>query len=891
MKTIKYILTINFILCIAFTIMAQGIVVITGNETWTSNQDIDYGIQIEPGAVLTIESTVRFAPDAKLIVKRGGKLIIDGGVLTNLNSNSLWPGIEVWGRSDKSQYSSHPNGYLYQGKASFTNGALVMNAFIGVLAGKTDDEFDYKNIDGFPIIPIEPGYTGGIIMAHSSEFRNNKIGVYLPEYENFHPVNDEPRDNLSYFKNCNFYFTSTIIPDIDPVACIKLVGVSGILTEGNHFINYYLNKKKTYLSGILSLNSSFKVLDYCLDLYQPCQNVRISKFEDLAYGIRALGTETDKSFLVDSAYFNDNNYGIFSSGINDFIVIRNHFIVGFIGMQISNDASGFRIEENVFNPFVYQVAFGIIFWDTGEARNTLYKNRIEGMSLAVYPIGNNRSANSHNGLTIRCNKFEDNRFDIFVIASGANNLGIAPYQGSPAPLSDAPAGNIFSWYSPPDSDIHNVCDHIYYYYHGIKNGEEKLEPKYISGVTKEENVNAAWGEDSCPSNINPPGGEFNEEQLRFLLADANQQAEAINTVINALKDAGDTDALYWNVSTSAPWQSLEVYNELMSSSPYISNKVLASAIEKENVLIDAMIRNILVANPHSAKNNELLDLLEQRLQPLPEYMWDEILEGRDIVSVFENLQATFSYYRNKEAEYQKQLIHMYLNDNTAAAKDSIINILLADNSLHQWYQAAFIRQEQGNNVAALDILNSIPTVFSLDSEKLTAHNDIITFFSKTETLRQQGKSIYLPDSTTVAWLLDMMDNGSKAASNYARNILIAHNIVEFEPEIPLPDFNKSDIVKHRKRSNVTQQDEVIILHPNPAKDFVIINYDIQDFNLINAQAFLTVTGIEGKVIETLSLQKNKDQVVFQLSDYKPGTYIISIYYSNRIIETKRLIVY
>ena len=117
MKTIKYILTINFILCIAFTIMAQGIVVITGNETWTSNQDIDYGIQIEPGAVLTIESTVRFAPDAKLIVKRGGKLIIDGGVLTNLNSNSLWPGIEVWGRSDKSQYSSHPNGYLYQGKA------------------------------------------------------------------------------------------------------------------------------------------------------------------------------------------------------------------------------------------------------------------------------------------------------------------------------------------------------------------------------------------------------------------------------------------------------------------------------------------------------------------------------------------------------------------------------------------------------------------------------------------------------------------------------------------------------------------------------------------------------------------------------------------------------
>ncbi len=888
MKTIKYILTINFILCIAFTIMAQGIVVITGNETWTSNQDIDYGIQIEPGAVLTIESTVRFAPDAKLIVKRGGKLIIDGGVLTNLNSNSLWPGIEVWGRSDKSQYSSHPNGYLYQGKASFTNGALVMNAFIGVLAGKTDDEFDYKNIDGLPIIPIEPGYTGGIIMAHSSEFRNNKIGVYLPEYENFHPVNDEPRDNLSYFKNCNFYFTSTIIPDIDPVAFIKLVGVSGILTEGNHFINTYLDKRITPVSGILSLNSSFKVLDYCLDLYQPCQNVRISKFEDLTYGINALGTETNKSFLVDSAYFNDNFHGIYSSGINDFVIIRSQFIASYEGIRIYDDAAGFRIEENVF----YQSGAGIIFLDTGEARNTLYKNMFENMHISVLSYGNNRSANCYNGLIIRCNEFNNSQQDILVLPNGTNNLGIAPYQGSPAPLPDAPAGNIFSWHSPPDSDIHNECEHIYYYYHNIElDAPEKLVPKYTSGVTKEENEYAEWGINSCPSNINPPGGEFNEEQLRFLLADANQQAEAINTVINALKDAGDTDALYWNVSTSAPWQSLEVYNELMSSSPYISNKVLASAIEKENVLIDAMIRNILVANPHSAKNNELLDLLEQRLQPLQEFMWDEILEGRDIVSVFENLQATFSYYRNKEAEYQKQLIHMYLNDNTVAAKDSIINILLANNSLQQWYQAAFIRQEQDNNVAALDILNSIPAMFSLDSEKLTAHNDIITFVSKTETLRQQEKSIYLPDSTTVAWLLDVMDNGSKLASNYARNILVAHSIVEYEPEIPLPDFSKSDFVKLRKRSNVTQQDEVIILHPNPAKDFVIINYDIQDFNMINAQAFLTVTGIEGKVIETLSLQKNKDQVVFPLSDYKPGTYIISIYYSNHIIETKRLIVH
>lgn len=891
MKTIKYILTINFILCIAFTIMAQGIVVITGNETWTSNQDIDYGIQIEPGAVLTIESTVRFAPDAKLIVKRGGKLTVDGGVLTNLNSNSLWPGIEVWGRSDKSQYSSHPNGYLYQGKASFTNGALIMNAFIGVLAGKTDDEFDYKNIGEFPVIPLEPGYAGGIIMAHSSEFRNNKIGVYLPEYKNFHPVNEEPRDNLSYFKNSDFKLTNLLLNNTDPLAFLKLVGVDGILTEGNHFINDFKGNATKNNKGILSLNSSFVVKEYCMDNYIPCQNIRISKFEELAMGIHAMGIGNDKSFSVDTSHFIEA--GVIINNVNNFIVTRSKFNTSnLICLIIDGESSGFRIEENEFeyidkSIIFEQIYLGIIFNNTGETFNELYKNKFTSLYYANMALRINREENGLKGLTFKCNHYIDSKENDIYVNPVVGWGGVAPYQGSLRNSPDAPAGNRFSW-TEPYGDFLNFGSHVTYYYHD--NSYEHLKPMFSYGITKVPS-SVTWDPNiSCPSKINPPDGPYEMAELKMLISVNKQNVESTLEIISALKDAGNTYEMNNDVLMSAPWQSMDIYNKLMVASPYLSNKVLASAIQKENVLLDAMIRNILVANPQSAKNNELLELLDQRFQALPDYMWEEILEGRNIVSAYENLEATLSNYLKNEAEYQNQLIHLYLKENTKAAKDSIINILLSGNSLQHWYQAAFIRQEYGDNSEALNILNNINNEFDLNTAKLDSHNDIIAFVNEIETQKQQGKSITQPDSVAIDWLVNIMNFGSAPSSNFARNILVTHGIIDYEFDDLLPDLNKSNSIKYEIDLKHNPHKDILNLHPNPVNDFVIVSYDVSSITKEYLHKMLNITSIDGKVMESITLNKTKDSMVLPLVGYKPGSYFITIYLDKHIIDSKNLII-
>jgi hypothetical protein len=852
------------------------------------------GIKIEQDAELTIKTELAFSEKANIIVKRGGKLIIDGGALTSHDPNSLWPGIQVWGDNTKSQYPD--NGIMHQGQVIVTNGALIENARTGIYAGI--DEGGNGN----------PSYHGGIVMASSSEFRNNETSIYLPPYDNFDPINEEPRENLSYVENCDFILTDSDITEFNPQFFIRLDGISGINLSGNHFINRLNSEIIPDITGIQSLNSGFTVDKFCIDDIPPCENYRLSTFENLLYGIKALGAATAKTFTVDTSIFISNRIGVYVNGVDNFSVTRSDFLVEnpdnaepeiLSGIYVENASEGYIIEENLFagpgNPPEQNLSIGVTLNNTGPYDNELYNNTFTGLYIGTLAQNVNRDK-SGTGLCIRCNHYTGNDYDIAVTYNELlyEYAGIAPIQGSADPRPDAPAGNRFSWAGDENTptDINNEAEHITYYYH-VADPSYQLEPKYYTGVTIEAgDPEAYWNpEESCPSNLNPPGGGRDEEALRGLMADAGQEAESTQLLINALKDAGDTDALYWDVSMSAPWQNLEVFNELMSVAPYVSDSVLEAAIEKENVLVDAMIRDVLVANPHSAKSNALMEKLDQRIEPLPGYMLDEVLQGQSLVSVYEKLQSGLAYHHRKQALYQKQLVQFYLNDkaNPQASTDSLVNLLLGSDISAHWYQAAFMRYEQGEKTASANILSSLPSVFGFNAEQLSKHADILALFEQENALRQQDKSLLVPDNQAAAWLMDMMDFGNEPTNIYARNILLAHNIVEHNPQYLFPDGTKSKKDKRQRRQDETAN-EMLKLFPNPARDYVIIDFDLGSPKPANGNGILRVSNIEGKVIETLALNKTRDQIVFSLKDYKPGAYLFMLYYNGRMVDSKRLII-
>jgi hypothetical protein len=84
---------------------------ITGNTTWNDSIDVNHTIVVDSGACLTIKTPVHFSSESNILVKQGGKLIIDGGTLTNACPETLWGGIIVYG-SDTSQYSNQYFGII-----------------------------------------------------------------------------------------------------------------------------------------------------------------------------------------------------------------------------------------------------------------------------------------------------------------------------------------------------------------------------------------------------------------------------------------------------------------------------------------------------------------------------------------------------------------------------------------------------------------------------------------------------------------------------------------------------------------------------------------------------------------------------------------------------------
>jgi len=120
----------------------------------------------------------------------------------------------------------------------------------------------------------------------------------------------------------------------------------------------------------------------------------------------------------------------------------------------------------------------------------------------------------------------------------------------------------------------------------------------------------------------------------------------------------------------------------MAKSPNLSETVVESTIEKEEVLPNAMLRDVMVANPHTAKSISLLEQLDERFEPMPDYMKAQILAGRSIQNLKQELEAQLAGYKLKKAKALNNIVRYYNEEfNPITASDSILALYQEDNTL------------------------------------------------------------------------------------------------------------------------------------------------------------------------------------------------------------------
>ena len=161
------------------------VIEINQDELWDDDIKVYKNIVVKSGATLTLSCVLHMPPNSKIIVERGGKLIIDGATITNTCNCNRWQGIEVHGKSNIAHNTLFgTNNVENLTVADYENLNLDANG-PGVVILKNDAIIE----NGGSAITTkkrasggDSNYYGGIVYAENSTFANNRRAVEFMRY-------------------------------------------------------------------------------------------------------------------------------------------------------------------------------------------------------------------------------------------------------------------------------------------------------------------------------------------------------------------------------------------------------------------------------------------------------------------------------------------------------------------------------------------------------------------------------------------------------------------------------------------------------------------------------------------------------------------------------------
>lgn len=851
---------------------------VSTNEVWSEDKVILCGVKILNGGILTIGSEVKLSQSSKIIVNRGGHLIIDGGTLTDLDYNS-WPGIELQGKADEPQNSGN------QGMVTIINDGTIENAVCGI-----------KTHSSMEPIPGGPNfdYSGGIIIANEAKFINNHISVQMLPYQ---------FESMSQFYKCEFKADNYFREEYPPRNFVKLTGIDGVVFKGNTFIDLRSNiNLPTDLRaiGILAENSMFYADHICIDQSSPCNEYKKNFFKNLYYGIQANGTTLRETVTILNCKFEDNATAIHLMNIENASVNLNLFektnpfegplIDCFTGLYLDN-CNGYIIEENIFTNLEddeYNCK-GIIVNESGEENNMIYNNSINSMQIGIQVQGHNKGVNT--GLQLKCNDIRATNtdfveYDVFIAPEGSE-MGIAEEQGADGTTATVSANNQFNNKGAfgTDTDIRNESERIEYYWYP-PNFEDPFKPE----PTRYSNIERVWPTqfglpwtptNGCPSNITS-GGSSGE--LRSMISTYTAKTDSVTSLMQSIEDGGNTDELNTDVETSTPDQSFEIYSQLINESPDLSDSVMVSSVKKENVLSNAMITEILAANPQAPKSDTVNQALDERINQLSEEQRADINQGLSQISGIERLHSLKHTYNSKRSYYLNSLLRLYKNDSmNSNISDSIISILQNEDRLYANYALAFEYLAKEDTTSVLNTLDSIEIVFNLNSGQTTQHELYQDYFGIYFDQLSDDETIYEIDSSQKADLYTMLNSATGKLKSLVRSLLIITDTLTYNEPVLQPDPNKlSEINIPDDQGYFNYKTKRLIVYPNPALHYFVIECTVP---VIQPNTYLAVFDTKGTMIRNMEINTQFTRKIISTDEFSSGQYIVSLFVKDKIDES------
>ena len=428
---------------------------IQSNTLWDTASCINDDLIIDSLATLTITDTLFVAGGSSIIVRPGGKLIVNGGTITNACDGEMWQGIIVEGNANIRQAA------LAQGSVILNN-ATIENArdAICTMGSNPDSVFEH---------------TGGIIQATNTLFRNNRRSVAFLSYEN-HTTGGAVTDNASYFTRCTFTVDNNNLFAQNGTnfnSHVTMWHVRGVKFNGCAFRNETSSHDG---KAIYSLEAGFTARRVCpMPSLDPClcnnygnDTVRRCSFSGFNEAVHAANNNASYAVTLDNCDFANNYTGVELAAADNAQVSFCDLDLGCTAPPVVgallNNTSPFTMEGNNFHRSSYSTlnAIGICCDSAGTSENKIYLNDFSRLNYGCM-VRRNNGGSGRSGLQFQCNSFSYCNKDIYVWA----NARIRRYQGS----ASAGADNDFVGTLGRSITIGSAADSIRYYRSNTGNHE------------------------------------------------------------------------------------------------------------------------------------------------------------------------------------------------------------------------------------------------------------------------------------------------------------------------------------------------------------------------------------------------------------------------------------
>lgn len=186
--------------------------------------------------------------------------------------------------------------------------------------------------------------------------------------------------------------------------------------------------------------------------------------------------------------------------------------------------------------------------------------------------------------------------------------------------------------------------------------------------------------------------------------------------------------------------------------------------------------------------------------------------------------------------------------------------------------------EKGDTLSAINTLNIIPVNFDLSLSQELIQQHWVDLMEVLLQIRRDSLMLYDLDSLKIA-IISNLAPYEDLPGCLSRNILHFLGIMENGPYYLLPNdqLKTSSLFSASTHELLANQGPEFEIYPNPGKNYIIVEYNVEDISRDN---LLTIYSPEGKIQFVESLVITSNHLIINTENWPSGIYFFNFITQN-----------